>query len=129
MADGRLNKCKECNKKDVQINYTKNIEHFSEYEKQRAKDPNRSKKRTEYQRKFRDQNPAYRARQMTGNAIRDGRLVRGSCEVCGDKNSQAHHDDYSRPLDVRWLCESHHKEWHKLNGKIKYEYEEGVVRP
>jgi hypothetical protein len=102
-------------------------DYYAEYEKQRAKDPNRSKKRTEYQRKFRDQNPAYRARQMTGNAIRDGRLVRGPCEICGDNDSQAHHDDYSKPLDVRWLCESHHREWHKINGKIKYEYEEGVV--
>ena len=35
------------------------------------------------------------------------------CEVCGIPESHAHHDDYSRPLDVRWLCEKHHKQLHK----------------
>lgn len=55
-----------------------------------------------------------RAHIAVGNAIRDGRLVRQPCEVagCGDI-AQAHHDDYSRPLDVRWLCASHHAAHHK----------------
>jgi len=30
------------------------------------------------------------------------------CEICGCEKSEAHHDDYSRPLDVRWLCRVHH---------------------
>jgi len=33
-------------------------------------------------------------------------------EVCGAENAQAHHDDYSRPLDVRWLCDTHHRQHH-----------------
>lgn len=39
-----------------------------------------------------------------------GRLVRKPCEACGSEKSQAHHDDYSKPLDVRWFCFKHHRE-------------------
>lgn len=41
-------------------------------------------------------------------AIRSGKLVRESCVVCGERNTHAHHEDYSKPLDVVWLCRKHH---------------------
>jgi len=44
-------------------------------------------------------------------AIRAGRIERKPCEVCGKFPADAHHDDYSRPLVVRWLCRHHHH-WH-----------------
>lgn len=47
------------------------------------------------------------------NAIRDGRLIRGDCEVCGKPLAQGHHDDYSKPLEVRWLCPEHHAAHHR----------------
>jgi ribosomal protein S27AE len=34
------------------------------------------------------------------------------CSKCGAK-AQAHHDDYKKPLDVRWLCPKHHGEHHR----------------
>lgn len=46
-----------------------------------------------------------------GAAVRHGKLRRLPCEVCGAQ-AHAHHDDYSRPLDVRWLCPMHHKQHH-----------------
>jgi hypothetical protein len=52
------------------------------------------------------------ARSAVSNAIRAGRLIRQSCIVCG-KKAQAHHDDYSKPLDVIWLCPAHHMERHR----------------
>lgn len=38
-----------------------------------------------------------------------GVLVQQACEVCGREKSEAHHDDYSKPLDVKWLCRFHHR--------------------
>lgn len=54
----------------------------------------------------------YVARYTVANALQDGRLTRGVCEVCSDPRTEAHHDDYSKPLDVRWLCKKHHEEHH-----------------
>ena len=41
-------------------------------------------------------------------AIKSGKLVRQPCEDCGKIPSEAHHTDYSKPLDVRWLCRKCH---------------------
>jgi len=41
-------------------------------------------------------------------------LERQPCEVCGARPAEAHHDDYSRPLEVRWLCKRHHAEHHRI---------------
>lgn len=53
-----------------------------------------------------------RARTAVSNAIRDGRLTRRPCYGCGCEAAQAHHDDYSKPLDVRWLCTTCHAAEH-----------------
>jgi hypothetical protein len=42
-------------------------------------------------------------------------MERGACEVCGVANAQAHHDDYTKPLDVRWFCQAHHGEAHRTS--------------
>lgn len=59
----------------------------------------------------------HKARYSVAHAIRSGRLKVMSCEICGLK-AQAHHDDYNKPLEVRWLCRDHHVEWHKHNKPI-----------
>jgi hypothetical protein len=54
-----------------------------------------------------------RAYLLVQSAIYHGTLVRRPCEVCGGRRDiEAHHEDYSKPLDVRWLCRSHHKRLH-----------------
>ena len=50
-----------------------------------------------------------RAHMAVARAIKSGKLIRQPCEVCGDVKSQAHHPDYSKPLDVQWLCLKHHR--------------------
>ena len=109
MLDGHLGKCKECTKKDVHENYHKNREHYAKYEKGRFKRPERKKQAIEYQKKRRRKYPArYHANNLTNSAIRDKRLIKGKCEICGATRVEAHHDDYYKPLEVRWLCRKHH---------------------
>lgn len=56
---------------------------------------------------------------MVTGAICGGYLVKKPCEVCGKINGvDAHHDDYNKPLDVRWLCRLHHMQHHNAQ-KIK----------
>ena len=54
-----------------------------------------------------------RARSAINHEIRVGRVERQPCEVCGSSWAEAHHEDYTRPLDVRWLCRPHHLAWHR----------------
>jgi hypothetical protein len=53
------------------------------------------------------------ARRRASRAIARGELVPEPCEVCGDEPTEAHHDDYAKPLEVRWLCGPHHDERHR----------------
>ena len=130
--DGHLNKCKECAKRDVREHRENNLERIRQYDTERANNPERILARKEYRktpqgraavlrshRKWAKNNPLKRdATVKVGNAVRDGRLLKQPCEVCGETVVEAHHDDYSKPLDVRWLCNEHHREWHKHNKPI-----------
>jgi hypothetical protein len=49
--------------------------------------------------------------------LRRGLVSRKPCELCGASKAHAHHDDYAKPLEVRWLCRSHHMKWHAVNGE------------
>ena len=63
-----------------------------------------------------------RAIVITQTAIFRGDLKRQPCEICskaGRWHIHAHHDDYAAPLDVRWLCRSHHKQHHDKFGPGK----------
>lgn len=53
------------------------------------------------------------ARQFLYNAIRRKAISKSPCEICGKIKVQAHHDDYTKPLEVRWLCSIHHGEHHR----------------
>jgi hypothetical protein len=56
------------------------------------------------------------ARTILNNAVRTGIIVRLPCEVCGDLKTHGHHDNYSFPLKVRWLCATHHSKIHARKG-------------
>ncbi len=49
---------------------------------------------------------------LARQALASGLLDRHSCEECGDCNAMMHHDDYGKPLNVRWLCMSCHQYYH-----------------
>ncbi len=98
MGDGRLNKCKQCTRRDVQENYRRNVEYYRAYDRARG---------------FRVYDPLKVAAR---SATR--KLPRQPCEVCGAEKTEAHHDDYTKPLDVRWLCKRHHSDLHTKNETV-----------
>lgn len=114
MADGHLGKCKECTKRDVREHYAGTIDQRRAYERERYQRPERKRAAMGYLKDHRRREPEkYKARQAVNNAIRDGTLVRKPCEVCGaTEGVEGHHDDYSKPLDVRWFCFEHHRQYH-----------------
>ena len=134
MADGHLNKCIACVKDRVAKHRENHLEKIREYDKQRGNQPHRVKARMEYmqteagkQAKKRAMSAynkrypmRYAAHVITSNAIRDGKLVPASnCSVCNStENIEGHHDDYTKPLEVRWLCAKCHKLWHRNNKPI-----------
>ena len=68
-----------------------------------------------------------RSDSIVARALAKGELRPQPCEVCGKtpqivngrQRIEGHHDDYTKPLDVRWLCMKHHHEWHKYH-EAKY---------
>ena len=67
----------------------------------------------ERKREYRKQNPDKdRANQIVRIEKKHGRLVPQPCEVCGKEKVDAHHEDYSKPLEVVWLCKKHHRQLH-----------------
>ena len=44
--------------------------------------------------------------------LKRGKIQRESCEICGSI-AQMHHDNYDKPLDIRWLCRNHHLIFHQ----------------
>lgn len=124
MADGHLNKCKECTKKDNKKTRNDNIEYYRAYDRERAHEPHRLEHLIRQSKKFRKENPQkYWAHRVVSNAVRDGKIIKPNyCSVCyrtGVRIS-GHHHDYSKPLDVVWVCQVCHSAIHKKE-KMKYQ--------
>ena len=122
MGDGHLNKCKDCNKKDVSLNRKDKIEFYTKYEVSRNKMDFRKEQRKQYLRNHRDKYPEKnKARQLVAYAISKGEIIPlKNCQDCGKVGGEsrknclhAHHEDYSKPLDVVWLCASCHVKRHR----------------
>lgn len=121
-------KCKVCMSAQSKITKAANTEHYRAYEKSRALSPDRVALRAEYAKTekgaaahtraktaYMVKHPLRRAaNNAVANAVRDGRLVRLPCIICGHSVVHGHHPDYSRPLDVVWLCVTHHNETHLM---------------
>ena len=114
---GRAYWCKDCRRK---------------FDRERNKQPERrlkikeweqsergKKSRTSSRKADREKNGyKYKARRLLRKAVLMGYIIKKPCEVCGSLNSLAHHDDYSKPYDIIWLCRKHHSERHR-NLKIE----------
>jgi hypothetical protein len=133
MKDGHLNKCKDCTKKDSNKHRYDNIEYVKEYDRVRGQTETRKNKvkdhalymktyHTEKWRKMRydavkknrlNNRNKYLANSRLKYAVRTGKVKKETCRICGALKSQGHHANYSKPLEVVWLCDYHHKEEHK----------------
>jgi hypothetical protein len=116
-ADGFQRYCKACQKEKKTIWDKENYAHICEYNKEwQKKNPERHKAAVRKQfLKMVAKYPEKRvARSAVSNALRDKRLEKEPCWVCGTKKSEAHHVSYSDPLLVSWLCFEHHREAHAL---------------
>lgn len=135
MADGHLNKCKTCTKAYVNKHRADNLEAVKAYDRARGNLPHRVAARAQYaeteackasqaksRKKYLTEYPERRAAHIAvGNAVRSGALTPWPvCAIpeCSCK-PEAHHPDYSRPLDVVWLCDTHHKQAHKLGRELQ----------
>ena len=124
------NRCKECIKERVRSHRQANLERVRAYDRMRGSIPHRVAARADYRKtaayaesheaavkRWAARHPERkRATTAVHNAIRDGKLIPWPVcavpECCGKPHG--HHPDYSRPLDVVWLCDKHHKEAHAL---------------
>ena len=131
LRDGHVNTCKQCcnerskayhskpeNKERKQIRQrqyrTKPDKKAMELAAERLwrTDPANRAKLTEKQREYRQRHAdRYKAHRLVAYAVKAGRLPKRPCCVCGEE-AEAHHDDYSKPLEVRWLCRVHHVQVH-----------------
>jgi hypothetical protein len=107
--------CKVCRCALVRKNRAANVDYYRDYDRQRTQTQPRREHLARNCRKFRSENPVeYAAHAAVGNAVRDGRLKKEPCVVCKSDNVHAHHEDYSKPLAVIWLCPEHHQQYHLI---------------
>jgi hypothetical protein len=97
--DGLQSLCRDCDNTRRRAGRLAMTEEQRERERQRERDRVRDPEKTG-------------AKYRTWKAVLHGALLRAPCESCGAPKAEAHHDDYSRPLDVRWLCRSCHMRHH-----------------
>ena len=133
-ADGFDGLCKECAKAAMIRRYYEKRQDpawvLKERRRGRLKSANQRKRGLRQRRNNeadRDRTRRYRiiykdrflAHCVVRNAIRLGTIVKGPCEQCGNpKRVHGHHDDYTKPLEVRWLCPTCHGNHHaQLNEK------------
>lgn len=130
-------RCKECRKARVRQHRSENVERIRAYDRNRSGEQHRVQKRLEYaktpegisrirvgQALYIERNRDKRqAHTIVGNAVRDGKLIvpkqcqHPNCNRLGPV--EAHHDDYSKPLAVRWLCNPCHRTHHKAEREKK----------
>jgi len=77
----------------------------------------RRREKTAQENRERRKNPEemkkIKAQKLLQHAVAKGHIRRGVCEMCGDENVHGHHDDYTLPYSVRWLCPKHHRFVHR----------------
>lgn len=123
MIGGRDSKCKKCQIKISQKTRANNLEYRREYGRVKSRVRNRSTKHYKEVKNYREKYPdKYFATRQVAKGIKNGSIKKDDfCNECGleTKKLQAHHDDYSLPLAIKWLCPVCHRNWHVNNQVIR----------
>ena len=124
-------RCAECHKAKVKENRAAKVDHYRSYDATRfQKDPRVRARHEKYRssdagkeslrkarEKWRLENPEKRAAHIIlGNRVKCGNVQKPDiCEACSKSGCriEGHHHDYSKPLDVKWLCSKCHSDLHK----------------
>jgi hypothetical protein len=118
MADGHLSFCRSCTIKRIKTERRANPEKHSERERARYVGDRRDKMLADAAERAKKTPEKRTAHYAVNNAVRDGRLLKPSaCSRCGREGVrlEGHHDDYSKPLDVVWMCCRCHRRHHADN--------------
>jgi site-specific recombinase XerD len=125
--------CKDCRKAKIKNYRALNMEKIRSYDRARGQAEERKQKNKDYQAYMKKNEPEkwlimrceavkknraknrnkYIANSKVRYAISTKKIKQEPCIKCGAQKSEAHHPDYSKPLEVVWLCDYHHKEEHK----------------
>ena len=110
--DGLTASCKKCLKERDAKRYLEEREIRSLRQKAYMKTPEGIQAHKRAIENWRSKNTLKRAAHVIfNNAIKYKKIMKQPCFICGEK-AEAHHPDYSRPLDVVWLCAPHHRQAH-----------------
>lgn len=136
---GRMARCRVCTKSNVNKNRASKIDYYREFDRKRTDDPKRVKMRKDYFEKNR-KDPNWQARQresrdkyldkfahkrschvIWGNYKRDHSIKPEPCSKCSSEiDLNAHHEDYTKPLEIIWLCKKCHGLRHReINEEIR----------
>jgi hypothetical protein len=121
MANGHLGKCKVCTKYDVsqRLELMKKNPLWVIKERERCRKKQEKyrllgvtsklskDKKNEISSRYKNKYPL---KALAKNKCQ--RLKKQPCCICGNINGQRHHEDYTKPMDVIWLCSKHHAERH-----------------
>lgn len=111
--------CKECSGKSRHNSYLKNREKRRAHDYKYQRSPKALELHRAFSSKVRKLYPEkIRCRDKVYKAIKSGKIIRGNCEGCGKPKAQAHHKDYSKPFEIKWLCPACHTKEH-LYGNSK----------
>lgn len=142
MGDGHLNFCKGCVRARVSKHREENIEKIREYDRNRPNAKERGKKQRfkikqdeQKYKKYKECKQIWasnnrekrNAENKITKALKKEKILRATaCENCGKMNCkiEGHHYDYSKPLDVIWLCTECHGKVHKKYNKLELNIEQ-----
>lgn len=113
--------CKECTKARVRANRAANADYYRAFDRKRNQLPHRKAAFIKKTRRLRQNTPGMQlAHSKVRYAVSTGKMIKPlRCSRCGAKGDlEGHHDDYSKPLEVMWLCLVCHAQRHKELGRL-----------